>query len=346
MATRRKTIQRISDMTFDEYSFYLFSKCSFRAFCHTCNNEAVTIVYNGGRVKERYKAMNFVPSGKMLKYAILKDFYFQVINYLARKKQINYQQAKKVGLVSIEKSIAKYKKLSIRFLKQTPDFLKIQNEIYNSLEKHLNLLKEVDFEDSIANSFRERIDIKKYLKMRIRELKPYYAEQLPLIEYGTKPGEIVYDILNVSLNEFKEINVSIVSFYDFQPEQIKKNDFLCILIRWFKKYKTWAHLKNKMDNAGVEHFYFSKLIIYNPLNLTRKEVRYADIDGVFVEKFFLKKLNAINESCILPSLDFEECQYCENARICVEQSRTMKAYCIAVINNFKETLEREEKKFV
>ncbi|MDK4523116.1 hypothetical protein [Fusobacterium necrophorum] len=346
MAVLKKIIQKVSDMDFNEYSFYLWGKCSFRAFCHTCTNEFIMMHYNGGRIKERVKVIRHIPTGKMLRYAVLKDFYFHLVHQLVKNKELTYERCKKIGLASIEKSLAKYKKMAIRFLKELPDYENEKQKIYKDLENHLNLIKEIDFENSVMNCFREKISIKDYIPMRINELKPYYVKQLPYIEYGKNPGIISYDILNVSLNEFKELDVSIVSFFDFQPGQIRKNDFLCILIRWLKKYRKWPELEEKLKVAGDEQLFFNKLIIYNPLTITRKEVSYADIDGVFVEKFFLKKLNSINESCILPSFDLEQCRFCENARICIEESRVTKAYSLEMINNFQETLEREQKKFL
>lgn len=299
----------MSYLEFDEFFWIEYQRCQERAYMITKRSSRKVKIDNDNIVS--FKFLKYVPYDETLQYIILKKIYFKSFDYMLKKGSLNLAEFKKIFITILEKEIVFNKK---KFQKQETHYNSIRNKLLKKIEGHYNNLVEIDALDYIYKFSNIKIDLKKYLKSRMEEIKDSYKKNIPEINFEELEN-VFYkqDFLFIQKNIDNSFNFIMTSPNKTINDLIHKNCIIGTIIRYLTLY-----VSKELDLK------FKNLIIYYPLELKREIYNISNIFNYFQDIDWIKVLLSIKYKLTITTNNNEYCKYCENSLMCFTEINILK----------------------
>lgn len=299
----------------DEYFVYEYNKCPYRAFSNS--KEIIAKVYSGKTRKiHSVKTKKYVPYGEMLEYHILKAIYYKAFQIMYKEKKLDFDTYKKMAITVIEKELLENSK---KVFKDYDYQMQLKEKIYKELECHFALLLEDDIEDSIATFVTVKADLRKYLTYRLSTLNKKYLSTLSLIDWDEVEGTPYFLFNFINLQKTREgLNLVITAPLNIHEKMIHRHYYFSLIIQYMFYFYPKEELRKFFNNRELIHI--NKLIVYFPLMKERKEFVFENVNGVFNEYDLIKILRIWLEGLHVKTTDNQNCELCEQARICFHRT--------------------------
>lgn len=303
------TQRNLNSMVFDEFFFIEYQRCQERAYRMSCINGIRNILDDNNKNKP-IRIKRYVPYSDTLKYLILKKIYFKTADILFKKGTITQEDFKNLSLVIIEKEIESNNK---KINKPNSHYNTIKNNIIKELESHFENISPYDFENVLYSFSTLKINLKKYLILRLASLKQTFQKNIPQFEWN---GEPILKINIIGLQKKEKLYNIVITYPGYiNPKMLHRNIYVATIIQYAKLFLD--------KELGL---FFNKLIVYLPLSLERIEIDYDDIAGVFQESEWFKILKNIVSGCTTKTNDTKYCEFCENNFFCYHRTNTTNKY--------------------
>ena len=258
-----------------------------------------------------FKFLKYVPYGESLKYTMLKKIYFKTYDFIIKNKSISLLEFKKIFITIIEKEIENNKR---KLFKKEEHYNKIRNSVFKDIEKHYKNIIELDIVDSIYKLSSFKIDLKEYLKTRIDEIKDEYKKNIVNIDFDEIQNvTFKQEYISIQKNIDNSFNLIIVSPYKIIEKMVHKNCYIGTLLRYCSMF-----LSKELNLK------FKNLIVYYPLEITRKIYTIHDIFNYFQEIDWLKILASFKNKLTITTNDNTNCEFCENSKLCFNNNNIIK----------------------
>lgn len=306
-----------NNIIFDEFFFYEFSKCQFRAACIINKNLVRNQYCEKSKKIKPIKAKGYHHYNDTLVYLILKKISFVMVSKLTSQENVDLNWFKKTAAIIIEKEISFLSKKAHNRTQKY--FQKIREKVTAKLEGLFKLIDVYDFSNTIENCSIKKINLKEYLDSLKSRLSKHTLSVIPDFNFDDGAPYFKHEMLGVNLDEENEsLEIVITHLFDLNDDTLHRNFFLNILFNYF--YYVEKDILNKKYDLEIKKV--NKIIVYNPLTLKRKEVFFEEVKGTLSELDLFRIMKSYIDNNLSRSLDHSECPYCENKEYCEVRTRS------------------------
>lgn len=321
-----------NNVIFDEFFFYEFSKCQFRAAC-MINKKLVRNQYcDKAKKLKPIRVKGYHHYADTLKYLILKKITFVLVDKLCKGENADLNWFKKMAAIIIEKEISFISKKAHN--RKPRYFQTIKEQVTEKLEGLFKLIDTYDFSDALENCIIKRIDLKEYLDSLMDRLNRHTISAIPGFNFDDGIPLFKHEILGVNYCQEREsLEIIITHLFDLNDDMLHRNFFLNILFNHF--YYVEREILSKKYNIEIDRV--DKIVVYNPLTLKRKEVFFEEVKGTLSEMDLFRIMKAYIDNNLSRSLDHSECPYCENKEFCEVRTRSINKEALKSVLRTKNT---------
>lgn len=323
-----------NNVIFDEFFFYEFSRCQYRAAC-IANKNFVKNQYcpTDGKIKP-IRAKTYQPYKDTLLYTIYKKIIFITGEKLSKGLPVDLKWFKKIAAIIIEKEIEistkKTKRNKLYYDKIRKDATEKLNELFNLIDVH-------DFTNALESCFIEKINLKEYYEFLKKRLGKHTLSSIPSFDFSMHYPIFKHEILSVNHNKDEEsLDIVIVHLFKLYDDFLHRNFFLNILFNYY--YYFMKEEYSKKYNIEIKNI--NRIIVYNPLTSERREVLFEDIKGTLAEMDLFRIMKSYIENNLSRTLDCSECEFCENNEFCKVRTRSNNKEAIKAVLRAKTSKQK------
>lgn len=320
-----------NQVIFDEFFFYEYSRCQFRAAC-MANPKLVRNQYcpKAEKIKPiRVKGYHY--HDDTLKYLILKKILFTLVNTLINKDSVNLNWFKKTSALIIEKEISSIsKKAHNRKLKY---FENIKEQIANQLENLFSLVDTEDFTNTLEDTLILKINLEEYITSLKSRLSKHTLSVIPDFDFSKGFPIFKHEILSVNYNQQEEsLSLVISSIFEITDNMVHRNFILNILFNYY-----YYFIKNELSKKySINIKFMNKITVYNPLQNKKSIVYFEDLKGTLSELDLFRIMKTYIDNNTARTLNTSNCLFCENKEFCEIRTRSNNKEAIKAVLRSKE----------
>lgn len=306
-------LKNFNNFMLDELFLHEFFNCQYRSslsWSRTC----LDVFDNDIGKFNKYWVKKYIPYGDTLYYIIMKKSLYKLIYDMKKGKTVSLELFKNIVILVCENEIKKNKS---KLDKGYKHYLNIKKRVINNTENLFDLVMVDDFIEGLEDFLTIKIDLKNYLESRKNKLSTLIQNSFPNLEWRGIPFFKI-EIINIKKVSDTSFDIVLASILEPQDNLKHRSFFISFIIQYFYSFYSKSDFFLEKFKIGKPNI--NKVIVYNPLTLSRKTYTYEDINGIYQDLEMYKMLFIIINSVSVKNPNYQNCKMCEQNYVC--QSRT------------------------